>query len=121
MPTYQIWYMRPEYFRDGIMGYDFCKEKGRLPNPKNLEKTHILLMEVTLKQDMHLEAIWMMMQGENWSPQGEAQPLIRSKGLKHTSMSMGDIVAVNGQTHMADRIGFKLLGDKDATAKTVHA
>lgn len=30
------------------------------------------------------------MQGEIWSPNGEANELIRSKGLFHTSMSVGD-------------------------------
>jgi hypothetical protein len=33
-----------------------------------------------------------MMQGEIWSPQGEAREYIRSLGLKHTSMSAGDMV-----------------------------
>lgn len=31
------------------------------------------------------------MQGEVWSPNGEARPLIRRAGLHHTSMSVGDI------------------------------
>jgi hypothetical protein len=32
------------------------------------------------------------MQGENWSPNGEARDLIRSNNLSHTSMCCGDVV-----------------------------
>ena len=32
------------------------------------------------------------MQGENWSPRGEARPLIARLGLGHTSLSLGDVV-----------------------------
>lgn len=35
--------------------------------------------------------VFMKMQGENWSPKGEARDLIRALGLRHTSMSVGDI------------------------------
>jgi hypothetical protein len=33
-----------------------------------------------------------LMQGEVWSPQGEARTLIAGLGLKHTSMSVGDVL-----------------------------
>lgn len=36
--------------------------------------------------------VFRMMQGEVWSPDGEARPLIESLHLSHTSMSIGDIV-----------------------------
>lgn len=38
------------------------------------------------------ESIYYRCQGEIWSPQGEANPLIRGNGLHHTSMSIGDVV-----------------------------
>ncbi len=31
-------------------------------------------------------------QAENWSPSGEAQPIISGMGLGHTSMSIGDVI-----------------------------
>jgi hypothetical protein len=37
------------------------------------------------------DAFWQM-QGENWSPNGEARPLIQSLGLSHTSMMVGDVI-----------------------------
>ena len=52
------------------------------------------------------------MQGEDWSPTGEARELIATKDVRHTSMSVGDIV-INHDTRVAyilDRIGFRFLG-----------
>lgn len=39
-----------------------------------------------------LEHVFWQMQGENWSPHGEAREMIRALGLTHTSMYVGDIV-----------------------------
>jgi len=44
------------------------------------------------------ELTYHFMQGEVWSPLGEARQLITECGLKHTSMSVGDIMIV----HQAD-------------------
>jgi len=57
----------------------------------NLEKTHVLLGKIN---ESNLETIFCKMQGENWSPNGEAFGLILSKGLKHTSMTAGDVVKI---------------------------
>lgn len=53
------------------------------------EKTHVYLKEVYAED---VEQVFFEMQGENWSPNGEARELIMSKGLRHTSMSVGDAV-----------------------------
>jgi hypothetical protein len=39
-----------------------------------------------------LEDVFEKMQGENWSPNGEARELILSLGLTHTSMMVGDVI-----------------------------
>lgn len=39
-----------------------------------------------------LDEVYTEMQGENWSPNGEATGLIKALGLSHTSMSIGDII-----------------------------
>jgi len=50
------------------------------------------------------------MQGMNWSPYGEARELIRSKGLKHTSMSVGDVIKdPTGAYWRVEDLGFKQL------------
>jgi hypothetical protein len=39
----------------------------------------------------NMEDAWLQMQGEVWSPYGEAREAIKALGLAHTSMSIGDI------------------------------
>ena len=55
------------------------------------------------------------MQGENWSPNGEARNLIGSLGLSHTSMSVGDIIEIDGNLFFVDRHGFKKLVNGSVT------
>lgn len=47
-----------------------------------------------LNPEVYFENIFMLMQAENWSPNGEARDLIRSLGLSHTLMLVGDIIEV---------------------------
>ena len=101
MIKYGIWYMRPEHFRDGIF--------GALPNP-DLTMTHIHLMDLELVDEppVGLQRMFAMFQGEVWSPNGEARELIESKGLRHTSMSVGDVILVNDEdTYVVASFGFK--------------
>lgn len=77
---------------------------GELPsNPGDLSETHVLLGSIAAT---NLDLIYSVMQGECWSPNGEANNLIERKGLEHTSMSVGDVIVVNGERHMVDRCGF---------------
>jgi hypothetical protein len=92
----EIWYMRPDWFREGI-----C---GDLPSAANLDATHVHLKDVEAD---NLNAIFTMMQGEVWSPEGEARPLIEAKGLTHTSMCVGDVARVDGKTLVVASFGFK--------------
>src|SRR5262249_30608608 len=108
--TFSIWYMRPEFFRDGILGVEWLRSQGRMPNPEALEHTHIHLKDLCLAGGRdQLEQVFHDMQGEVWSPNGEARALIISKGLAHTSMSVGDVVVVEGDASIVDTFGFSLL------------
>jgi hypothetical protein len=49
------------------------------------------------------------MQGEFWSPMGEARNLIQTLGLHHTSMSCGDVVQFGSDFYMVDFMGYKKL------------
>jgi hypothetical protein len=101
---YRVWYMRPTWFGEGMMGHAWCKEHGTLPNPAALEATHVLLKNIFAAS---LEDVFTAMQGEVWSPNGEASLLIMARGLDHTSMSVGDIaVDPAGKPWMVDRQGF---------------
>lgn len=101
-----IWYMKPAFAREGFMGFDFLKEKDALPDPKELSATHVHLGKI---RESDLERVFGMMQGESWSPMGQANSLIRGLGLHHTSMSTGDVVEVRGRAYLVDRMGFEEL------------
>lgn len=55
------------------------------------------------------EEVYAYMQGENWSPHGEARDLVIAFRVFHTSMMVGDIVfdPKLRQYWIVDRIGFK--------------
>lgn len=99
-----VHYMKPEWFRDGIM--------GAKPNPADLSATHVFLTSVEIEQDRAdwaLEDVFCRMQAEVWSPNGEARALIQSKGLGHTSMSVGDVAVVDGKAFVVALFGFEPL------------
>lgn len=68
-----------------------------------------------------LEAVYYCMQGEIWSPNGEARDFIKSSDVHHTSMSIGDIVRdSDGNHHIVAPVGFmkitiKLKGETNMT------
>jgi len=83
MPTYQVYYARrPTYFASGQLGTPL------LTIPR-LRSSHVRV--TTIEAGSRAEA-WLKMQGENWSPHGEARAMLRSLGLGHTSMSVGDVL-----------------------------
>lgn len=52
--------------------------------------THVLVGCVEWRRDW--QSLFGAMQGHNWSPRGEARRLIKTLGLDHTSMSVGDVI-----------------------------
>jgi len=112
---FAIWYMRPEFFSDGVMGLDWLRSRGKLPDPAALEKTHVLLRGLELDGGPdQLERVFHAMQGEVWSPNGEARVLIEAKGLEHTSMAVGDIVECQGRVFICDTFGFFNLAEESS-------
>lgn len=87
----EIWYQRPEQFGELTV------------HPTNLKETHILLGKVKSERP---DNIFNFMQGEHWSPNGEARELIESLGLEHTSMSTGDVVRTGGKTYFCEPFGW---------------
>ena len=104
--TTEIWYMTNQFARDGMMGYDWLTGKGILPDAQRLSKTHRFIGAI---RETNLDKIFGIMQGEYWSPKGQARNLIRRAGVGHTSMSVGDIVVHGGKAYIVDSIGFKEL------------
>jgi hypothetical protein len=95
---YQIWYMKPSFLR-GVVGSS--------PDPNNLSATHVHLKDI--EADNQEDAL-SRMRAENWSPNGEALDLLQSKGLQHTTMTIGDVlVDESDATYLVTGIGFSLL------------
>ena len=100
----EIWYVKPDNSRD----FRYADEIADW-NSNTLKDTHVLLGTTN---ETNVEKIWMMMQGENWSPRGEANQFIQSKGLWHTSMDLGDIIKTKDGFFMVTASGFKKLGSQ---------
>lgn len=97
--------------RDLTFSLSFALKNGHdLGDVKQLiENNYISLGQ--FKTNADCEDIYDVMQGENWSPLGEARDLIEKKRLCHTSMSVGDVVRVNDQYMFVDMCGFKNLNE----------
>ena len=82
--NYKVFYARtPHYFPHRHQGHLDPITVERLP------ETHVYLCDVEAESK---DDVFRLMQGEIWSPLGEARPLIERLGLFHTSMSVGDVV-----------------------------
>jgi hypothetical protein len=94
---YQVWYMKPSFFR-GIV--------GNSPDPNNLSATHVQLKDI--EADDREDALYRIRE-DIWSPNGEAHDLIQSKGLLHTSMTVGDVLVDEGDAvYLVTAIGFSV-------------
>jgi len=94
---YQVWYHKDygSVYPESIVLSD-------------LEASHAMIAVVEAEDP---EEVFFKMQGEVWSPNGEARPLIKALGLRHTTMSVGDVVVdAEGVAHAVDLCGFYRLG-----------
>lgn len=104
----KIWYWKPEYSRDYLMGYQWLKDEGiPVPTAKTITQTHIKLGAI---RETDPGNVYHLLQGEVWSPQGEATDMLQELGLSHTSMSIGDVIQrPDGTLLMVDTVGFQQL------------
>lgn len=90
----EIWYNKnPRFETDGV-------------TKSSYKSSHNMLGKV---KETDLDKIYQYMQGEFWSPRGEARDLISKLGLRHTSMSVGDVIVVGGVAHIVTNNGFEEL------------
>lgn len=89
----QVWYRR--------------EEVGSLnlppPDPANLGATHTLLANVVSTDPEELYAALNF-----WSPYGEANRIVSALGI-HTSMSVGDVLVIEGKVHVCEAQGFSIV------------
>ena len=107
-PT-EIWYWKSDNGRDFMMGMKWLAKRGVEVTKASLADTHVKIGTIA---ETDPERIYMMMQGENWSPEGEARDMIKKSGTGHTSMSVGDVLVIGGKLQMVDRFGFVNPEDK---------
>jgi hypothetical protein len=74
-------------------------------NGENLKDNYTL---VRILNANSIDDVYYQMQGEIWSPNGERRELIEALGLKHTSMSVGDVIfhVESGRYFVVDNVGF---------------
>jgi hypothetical protein len=105
----EIWYWKEDFARDAMMGAKFMAKQGVMPTPDSVPNNYVLIGKI---RETNPDKIFHMMQGEIWSPEGQARNMIRASGTGHTSMSVGDIIHVGNKWLMVDRYGFHALGDE---------
>jgi hypothetical protein len=81
MKMFAVYYQKEPTFESMLVGIGDLERK-------DIETSHQYL---GFMQAQDLEDLFMRMQGEVWSPEGEARGLITLLGLRHTSMSVGDV------------------------------
>ena len=96
-PT-EIWYMNCTGWNEKAENIDWK------PTLADLKKTHVFLGTT---RETDFERIYAMMQGESWSPKGEANSFIEGKDLQHTSMSAGDVIKIGDKAWIVAWCGFE--------------
>jgi hypothetical protein len=102
----KVWYAKPDFTRDSGMGCKWMRERGLLPTAATLRDHYACVGAVNTTS---AEEAYELMQGERWSPRGQARALIAWLGLAHTTMSVGDVFEVGGRLYVADRVGFVMV------------
>lgn len=97
----EIWYQKN--------WMDTYSDKNAI-DPDNLEATHAHIGNIDAEDE---EDAFCQMQGENWSPRGEAVDFIVEQGLMHTSMMVGDVIVIDGRKFRVDSFGFSEVGCRE--------
>lgn len=104
MAKANIWYCKSEYSQ--TYRFSCGSDLIAYSTISRVKHTHVLLK--TIDASCADEA-WQKMQGEFWSPKGEANGLIAGLGLDHTSMDIGDVVEIDGVWYKVEATGFSVL------------
>jgi hypothetical protein len=81
--VYKVYYVKLSAERHGVFGYNDQLRESDIPD------THELIAVVMART---LDQVFQIMQGEVWSPKGEARDYIAKSESKHTSMMVGDVI-----------------------------
>jgi hypothetical protein len=96
--AWQVWYANEPTFDESV----------RPRTAAELVLKYSKVAEFPAQTVDDLDNIFFHMQGEIWSPKGEARFMIKNLGLNHTSMSVGDLVrSPEGQWMVVADVGFE--------------
>ena len=98
----EIFYVKN--MRNVIGDYFEGENKVKTISKDDFDNGYVLLGMI---RETNADKIFELMQGETWSPNGEANNLIRSKGLEHTSMSVGDVIRIGNKYLYCGSIGWR--------------
>ena len=102
MKKFNVYYAIEPTFERGEL--DFGHEEVTV---ETLHTTHKFVKQVEAED---LEGVFKMMQDEQCCPNGEVPDIIKSLGLSHTSMSIGDVIEdEDGRFYVLDMTGFSEL------------
>ncbi|MEZ9708594.1 hypothetical protein AB4254_07940 [Vibrio breoganii] len=109
---FEIYYSKPSFFNDAIMGHDFvCKVHEHLTNDINKHIEYNYLKIGDIKAKLEPAAIFDLLQKAHWNPKGEANSLLANLGITRSSMTVGDIIKhkTSNQLYIVEPFGFKLV------------
>lgn len=100
----KVWYVNPNFHRSFCMGARMAAEfDNNFIDITDMTKTHVLVGSFAGSPDLTADDVAGIMQGECWSPNGEARDLIQSLGLHHTSFMSGDVIQIGDTFYTTDR------------------
>lgn len=111
----RIWYMR-DMRNITDLPKELFVEDGKTYDTNTMDmdaiiKQHVLLGSINHKVENKNDAsdLYMKMQGEYWSPRGQANSLIIDNGMSHTSMSAGDIIETPERYYVLTMFDFAIV------------
>lgn len=75
-----------------IAYYKIHPDFENAPAEINTQEFFLTYKPVEVLDVDNLELVYYRMQAEMWSPHGEMREFIKTMGLSHTSMSVGDVI-----------------------------
>ncbi|OPY01543.1 MAG: hypothetical protein A4E61_01598 [Syntrophorhabdus sp. PtaB.Bin184] len=111
MKTFGVWYVKPGFMRDFLMGYERLLKHTPELIPTTFDKLRQTHVRLAIIKAPDADEVFVRLRGEYWSPNGEARKLIRSLKLGHTSMSVGDVVVADSKILICETAGWVTVGD----------
>ncbi len=94
------------YWKDIKWMTEIMFNEGKFPSEEQINNEWVKVAELHLPGRTSLESVWTEM---NLHPEDYFIKFSYRKGIKHTSMSVGDIIMVSGKYHIVVSVGFKEL------------